>query len=272
MFGGIEVSGKLPVNLKGVAKVGEGISLPKIRLGFSSPVAQGFASWLTDSIDSAVKNAIRSRAIPGCQVLVAKNGEIVLDKAYGRLSTTESAHVDRTTVYDLASVSKAVGTLPGIMKAYDKGLIALDDSIVKYIPELSDSAKRRITLRELLYHQSGMPASLNMFDVMIDNNSYTGKLIRPRRDKAHTVKVYNRVWANNTAKMRQDIVKKVRGNGFEIEAAKGIFTGKLTYDTVMKRIYDIPFEPIRITITLVSISVCSWISSSVLPAKVTMFL
>ncbi len=242
LFGGIEVSGKLPVNLKGVAKVGEGISLPKIRLGFSSPVAQGFASWLTDSIDSAVKNAIRSRAIPGCQVLVAKNGEIVLDKAYGRLSTTESAHVDRTTVYDLASVSKAVGTLPGIMKAYDKGLIALDDSIVKYIPELSDSAKRRITLRELLYHQSGMPASLNMFDVMIDNNSYTGKLIRPRRDKAHTVKVYNRVWANNTAKMRQDIVKKVRGNGFEIEAAKGIFTGKLTYDTVMKRIYDIPLR------------------------------
>lgn len=228
LFGGIEVSGKLPVNLKGVAKVGEGISLPKTRLGFSSPVAQGFAPWLTDSIDAAVKNAIRSQAIPGCQVLVAKNGEIVLDKAYGRLSTTESAHVDRTTVYDLASVSKAVGTLPGIMKAYDKGLIALDDSIVKYIPELSDSAKRRITLRELLYHQSGMPASLNMFDVMIDNNSYTGKLIRPRRDKAHTVKVYNRVWANNTAKMRQDIVKKVRGNGFEIEAAKGIFTGKLT--------------------------------------------
>ena len=43
---------------------------------------------------------------------------------------------------------------------------------------------------------------------MIDNNSYTGKLIRPRRDKAHTVKVYNRVWANNTAKMRRDIVKK----------------------------------------------------------------
>ena len=154
LFGGIEVSGKLPVNLKGVAKVGEGISLPKIGLGFSSPVAQGFASWLTDSIDSAVKNAIRSRAIPGCRVLVAKNGEIVLDKAYGRLSTTESAHVDRTTVYDLASVSKAVGTLPGIMKAYDKGLIALDDSIVKYIPELSDSAKRRITLRELLYHRA----------------------------------------------------------------------------------------------------------------------
>ena len=55
LFGGIEVSGKLPVNLKGVAKVGEGISLPKTRLGFSSPVAQGFAPWLTDSIDAAVK-------------------------------------------------------------------------------------------------------------------------------------------------------------------------------------------------------------------------
>lgn len=242
LFGGIAVNGKLPVNLNGVAKVGEGIALPKTRLGFSSPVARGLAPWLTDSIDAVVGKAIRSGAIPGCQVLVARGGDIVLDKAYGRLGAPGSPRVDRETVYDLASVSKAIGTLPGIMKAYDMGLIALDDSIARYIPQVADSAKRRVTLRELLYHQSGMPASLNMFEVMVDTDSYTGKLIRPRRDKAHTIKVYNRVWANNTARMRRDIVKTVKSNDYPLEAARGLFTGRQTYDTVMKRIYDIPLR------------------------------
>ena len=242
LFGGIAVDGKLPVNLGTVAKAGDGIRLPKTRLGFSSPVAAGMASWLTDSIDSIVGYAISCGAMPGCQVLVAKDGDIVLDKAYGHISSAGSPKVERTTVYDLASVSKAIGTLPGIMKAYDNGLIALDDSIVKYIPELTDSAKRRITVRELLYHESGMPASLNMFDVMVDTNSYTGKLIRPRRDRDHTLKVYNKVWVSDKARMRNDIATRSRSDEFPIEAAKGIFTGKRTYDTIMSRIYDIPLR------------------------------
>lgn len=242
LYGGIDVDGTLPVDLRGVAPAGTGIRLQKTRLGFSSPVAEGFQPWLTDSIDAIVGKVIADGGMPGCQVLVARHGNIVLSKAYGRLATATSPKVDRRTVYDLASVSKATGTLPGIMKTYDMGLFSLADTLGHLIPEITDSAKRAITVRELLYHESGMPAALPMYDIMVDSNSYTGRLIAPRRDAVHTLKVGRNAFAHRRARLRSDIVSPRRTDRFPIEAAAGVFTGRETYDTLMHRIYDIPLR------------------------------
>ena len=242
LYGGIAVDGTLPVDLRGIAPAGAGLRLPKTRLGFSTPLAQGFAPWLSDSIDSIVGKVIADGGMPGCQVLVARHGNIVHNGTYGRLSTPTSPEVDRRTLYDLASVSKAMGTLPGIMKAYDMGLFTLADSLGHHIPEITDSAKRAITVRELLYHETGIPAALPMYDIMLDSTSYTGKLITPRRDAVHTLKVGRNAWANRNARLRGDIVSNTRSERLPIEAAAGIFVGRETYDTLMHRIYDIPLR------------------------------
>lgn len=241
LFAGIDVSGRLPVNIKGIAKCGAGISYKKTRLGFSSPVAEGMASWLADSLNSVINDAVRDGAMPGCQLLVARNGNIVYDRSFGRLSSLpSSAKVNRQTAYDLASVSKATGTLGGVMKAYDLGLFNLDDPITRFIPEITDTAKQDITVRKLLYHETGMPASLNMYDMMFDPDTYTGKLVIGRRDKKHPVKIYNRAYGSATAKLRKDILKRTESESFPIEAANGLFVGEETYDSVMTRIYNIP--------------------------------
>ncbi|MBD5182834.1 MAG: serine hydrolase [Bacteroidales bacterium] len=243
IFGGIEVSGKLPVELKGIAAMGAGASYPKTRLGYTSPVAEGMAAWLPDSINAIVKKGLDTKAFPGCQVLVARNGNIVFEQAYGRLSNeATAAKVDYQTAYDLASVSKATGTLPGIMKIYDQGLVALEDSLGKLIPEITDSAKRHITVRELLYHETGMPAALNMFTTMIDSNSYKGQLITGKADAMHPIKIQRGAYGHKDGKVRSDIVKRVKSEEFPIEASKGIFTGKATYDTIMSRIYNLPLR------------------------------
>lgn len=244
IFGGIAVSGSLPVNLGSFAPMGAGICLPKTRLGFSSPEAEGMAPWLTDSLDAAVARGISSGAFPGCQLLVARNGKIVYNNAAGRLSATPgSAAVDHATAYDLASVSKATGTLGGIMKAYDAGLLDLDATLGELIPEVTDSAKRTITVRELLYHETGMPASLNVFDAMFDTLTYRGKLMTPRRDKTHTVAVQRGLWGNNTARLRRDILSGAPTEAHPTAIARGIYGGRDTYDTLMHRIYNIPLRP-----------------------------
>lgn len=243
IFGGISVGGILPVNLRGVAKEGTGIMLPKIRLGFSTPEGEGMSSWLTDSIDALVKKGLRTGAFPGCQVLVARNGNIVYDKAFGHISNAQgAAKVDHNTLYDLASVSKAIGTLPGIMKAYDIDLLNLEDNLGRLIPEIVDTAKQNITVRQLLYHESGMPASMNMFNAMMDSLTYEGKLITSRPDKKHTIKIQRRAYGNNTAKLRRDILSTTSSDKFPIAAAKGLYTGAVTYDTIMRRIYDVPLR------------------------------
>lgn len=242
LFGGIAVSGKLPVPLNGVAPLGAGVQLPKTRLGFSSPVAEGLSAWLTDSIDAIVNEGIRRGAFPGAQVVVARHGNIVHSGNYGRTGGAGSPRVDAQTVYDLASVSKATGTLPGIMKAYDMGLFTLSDTLGRFIPQLTDSAIKTITMRELLYHESGMPASLNMYKVMIDSNSYTGKMIVRRRDADHTIRIGKNSYGHRNARLRRDITSGTRSERFPIEAASGIFTGKSTYDTIMSTIYNIPLR------------------------------
>ena len=243
IFAGIEVSGKLPVNLSGIAKMGDGVSYPKTRLGYTSPVAEGMAAWLPDSINALVKKGLDTKAFPGCQVLVARNGNIVFEKAYGRLSNeAEAAKVDRQTAYDLASVSKALGTLPGIMKIYDQGLVTLEDSLGKLIPQITDSAKQHIKVRELLYHETGMPAALNMFTTMMDTNTFKGQLITGKADALHPIKIQRGAYGHRDAKLRSDIVKRVKSDEFPIEAAKGLYTGKATYDTIMSRIYNLPLR------------------------------
>lgn len=241
VFGGIDVSGRLPVNLPRVAPLGTGIQLPKSRLGYTSPDAEGMRASLVDSIDSIVGKALRDGAFPGCQVLVARNGNIVYDKSFGRL-TAGGDPVTRSTVYDLASVSKATGTLPGVMKAYDLGLFALDDNASSYLPGLRGTGKDSITIRQLLYHESGMPPALNMFDVMMDTATFTGKLITPKRDSKHTVAIQRGAWGNNTAKVRTDIVSPRPTGENVFEAARDMWVGAAAFDTIMGRIYNIPLR------------------------------
>lgn len=242
LYGGNKVSGRMPVGVPGVADSGTGVDIARTRLGFAPAAAVGLAPWLTDSIDALVYKGLKMGAFPGCQVLVAKDGEIVLDKSYGYISNKKMTKVSNQTVYDLASVSKAVGTLSGFMKLYDSQPDILDKNLGSLIPQIEDSAKKCITVRQLLFHESGMPASLSMYDAMFDSTTFTGKLIRPRRDAAHTIKIQRKAWGNNTAKLRTDILSDHKTPEFDIEIARGIYGGCVTYDTLMRRIYNIPLR------------------------------
>lgn len=237
LFGGIAVDGRLPVNLPGVAEVGAGVELPKTRLGFASPVMAGMSDSLGIRIDSIVAEGLREKAFPGCQVLVAKDGDVVWNRSYGHISSTSGAPVTSATIYDLASVSKATGTLPGIMKAFDMGLFAIDDPASAYIPGLRDTEKASITIRDLLYHESGIVAALSMNDIMMDPESYTGPLMTRRPDKTHRIRINKKLYGHNKAHIRRDITSAKRTDRFPVEAAEGVWVGQETFDTIMARIY-----------------------------------
>ena len=236
LFGGIEVNGKLPVNLNHVAKMGTGIHLAKTRLGYTSPVAEGFNPALADSLDMICRRAVDMGATPGCQVLVARHGNVVYEKAFGKL-TAGGDSVTRFTLYDLASVSKATGTLPGVMKAYDLGLFDLDKPAAEYIPGLK-AAGKTFTPRQLLFHETGMPASINVYKLMMDTTTYKGELFTGKKDAAHSIWLMPGAWGNNTAKIRRDITSPVRTGEFPVEAARGRDVGPATVDTVMNVIYN----------------------------------
>lgn len=219
IFGGIDITGKLPVELSGIAPFGAGLQLKKSRLGFSDPLSEGLKASIVNNVDSIVNHGIAVGAFPGAQLLIAKNGNVVINKSYGNI-TAGGEPVTNETVYDLASVSKALGTLPSVMKSYDMGLFEITDSASRYIPGLRNSPKEGITIEKLLFHESGMPASLNMYNVMGTPAHHT----------------------YGDFELRRDITSNVPGVGFEIEADNGIYVGDMTLDTIMNHIYTIPLR------------------------------
>lgn len=242
LFGGIAVDGRLPVNVKGVADEGVGVSIPKTRLGYTSPAEAGFDEKMESRLDSLIKIGLTTKAFPGCQLLVAKNGKIAVDKAYGKTDYVNNRKVTSNTIYDLASVSKAAGMLPGLMAVYDRGLLTLDAPVTEYLPGLRNTDKRSMTIRELLYHESGLPSSINIYALMVDSTSYEGKLFNSRANAVYSVKLGRRTYINGNARLRRDITSSMRSDKFCRQVAKGLFVSQDAKDTILQKIYNTPLR------------------------------
>jgi len=104
--------------------------------------------------------AIRRRAVPGAQILIAKRGRIVFEKAYGYHTYAKEQPVLMTDLYDLASLTKAIGTTLAVMQLYDAKQLSLSDRLGRFLGQYNRSPIRRISLQQLLAHQSGLPALL----------------------------------------------------------------------------------------------------------------
>ncbi|MBN1198614.1 MAG: serine hydrolase [Bacteroidales bacterium] len=155
IFGGIAATGKLPVTTAEF-RSGTGVKFDKSRLEFALPEEVGIPAEKLISIDSLITNGIDSNAYPGCQVLFAAKGKIFYYKAFGHPTYEESAPVSKTDLYDLASLTKVLGTTLAIMKLREEGLIHPDDPLSVHLPELRATDKERITIREVMAHQAGL--------------------------------------------------------------------------------------------------------------------
>ena len=118
-------------------------------------------------IDHVVSRGISAGGYPGAAVVVGRRGAAVFERAYGRLSWEKSSapvNADRT-IYDLASLTKVIGTTTAIMVLYDEGKVHLDDPVSKYVPEFSGGQKDLVTVRMLLEHRSGLPAGRDLWRI-----------------------------------------------------------------------------------------------------------
>ena len=116
-------------------------------------------SVLFDEVDLVINKAIDDHAFPGAEILIWKDGKTIYEKAYGNYTyDPESQKVYPHTLYDLASLTKVIATTTAAMICYDRELFKLEDKVVKYIPEFAVNGKENITIKNLLLHNSGLPA------------------------------------------------------------------------------------------------------------------
>lgn len=123
-----------------------------------------------EAINRVVERGIAAGGYPGAAVIVGRKGKAVLQRGFGRLAWDESSpDVSATsTIYDLASLTKVVGTTTAIMVLFDQGKIALDAPVSRYLPEFTGGEKDLVTIRQLLTHRSGLPAGRDIYRLTKD--------------------------------------------------------------------------------------------------------
>ncbi|MDR2139042.1 MAG: serine hydrolase [Tannerella sp.] len=243
VFGGIPARGKLPVTVPGLFAAGAGIETQKTRLGYHLPEEVGLDAARLDSVDLIVGEGLAQQAFPGCQVLVARDGMIVYHKAFGFFDYQQKQRVTPASVYDLASLSKATGTLLAVMKTYDKKLFTLDAPVSLYLPALQHSNKSDLRIEELLYHQSGLPPTIGFYMNAIDRNSFSGNLFSRTKTPVYPVRYESQTYVRTDFDFLPDVISRSRKEGFNTEVAADFYLTDSFPTTVMHDIRNARLNP-----------------------------
>ncbi len=158
LFGANKIDGRLPITASPRSPFNAGLETSAaFRMGYAEPEKVGLdGNKLAAKVDKLAREAMSKKATPGMVVLVARNGKIVYEKAFGHHTYSKKKKVHPNDIYDLASVTKVAATTISIMKLVEEGKLALDVPISNYLPETKGTAVEFLTLRPILAHRAGL--------------------------------------------------------------------------------------------------------------------
>lgn len=197
IFGGIPAQGQLPYSVSKSFPQGQSIATPALdRFAHAIPEEVGMDTQTLAEIKDVVREAIDSKALPGCQVIVARKGKIVFDQSFGWYTYDNQTPVTDSTIYDLASVTKVAATLQAVMFLADRKLIDLDKKAAVYLPELQTSNKKDLTLKDILTHQSGLVPFLYMWPQTMNGSSFSAHYYSPTKNDKYPLQVAPALFAS----------------------------------------------------------------------------
>ncbi|MEM7104435.1 MAG: serine hydrolase [Bacteroidota bacterium] len=218
IFGGIPAHGQSPVDVFPLCSAGDGIQSSKSsRLKYTIPEDVGILPEKLKMVDTLVFEAINSNSIPGCQVLLAKEGKVFYHKSFGYHTYQKRRKVKSSDLYDLASITKVASTSVAAMQLFDKGGFKLNDSLYQHIPQSAETPIGDIKIKNLFIHESGLQANMPILPFIVYIDSTTG-----RYDKYFC-------WDDQQY--------------FKIKIAEDFYMGDDYIDSMWTAIYDLPVEP-----------------------------
>lgn len=184
IFGAAPSKGKLPVHIDSKIKAGDGIKLKSNEiLGYGLPIEVEMSTSILEGIDEIANQAIKDGVAPGMQILVARKGKVVYEKNFGNTIYGKEDPITSKHIYDVASVTKVVATLPLVMKALDEKKIKLTDTLGDFLPKSIGTNKSGLELKNILGHQSGLVGWIPFYKETVDERNGEPYLDYYRRKK-----------------------------------------------------------------------------------------
>lgn len=192
IFGAIGIRGRLPVSVSEELPLGTGLKRKAIgRLGFSIPERVGLDREILQGIDSLVLQGIDSMMFPGAQVVVARFGKVVYRKSFGNFTYDKVRSVRDDDLFDLASLTKILATLPMLMKLEESGDFSLDQHFAELLPEFKRSELNDVSALRALSHYGGLPAWIPFYVKTLDKKGRPRKeLFRKEPVEGYSIKVH----------------------------------------------------------------------------------
>jgi beta-N-acetylhexosaminidase len=224
LFGVFDFKGKLPVTASEKAKGGMGFNTLKIKqLEWNTdfPEAVGMNPEKLLKIDEIANELIAARAAPSCQILVAKDGQVVYHKSFGHHTYEKLQEATNEDLYDIASITKCAATTLSLMKLYEEGKIDLEEKMSKHLQILRGGNKDGMLFKEVLIHQAGLqgwiPFYKNTMDVVVENGK---KILYPSPR-----------WFSNSL-----------SSDYPIEVARNLYMKPAYRDSIFQSIADSPLR------------------------------
>ncbi|MBM1106746.1 serine hydrolase [Aurantibacter crassamenti] len=176
IFGAIPAKGKLPVSAQSEFPVNTSIKLKSLlRLGYSSPERVGMSASKLAEVDRLVNDGLDSLMYPGAQVLIARKGKVIYNKGFGKPTYKSTDSITTDNIYDLASLTKILATLPMLMKMEEDGEIDLNDTFSDLIPVYAETELKNVTVLKALSHYGRLPAWIAFYVDTLDKNRKPSK-------------------------------------------------------------------------------------------------
>ncbi|MBU2996724.1 serine hydrolase [Cellulophaga baltica] len=202
IFGAIPVNGLLPVTVHPELPVNTSLKLGSLlRLGYSFPEREGMNSTKLAEVDELVQHGLDSLMFPGAQVLVARHGKVIYNKAFGKpvYDTQEKLTIEH--IFDLASLTKILSSLPILMKMEEEGKLKLNQTFKDLVPEYSTSDLKDVTVLKALSHYGRIPAWIAFYVSTLDKSRKPShEFYRTTPTEGFSIKVNDKLFLTNAYK------------------------------------------------------------------------
>ena len=211
LFGAFKANGKLPVSIKNIFPEGSGLVTTNLsRFEYTIPEAANVSSEKLEEIDSLATIILEDKMAPGFQLLVARNGKVILKKSYGYHTDENKIKVKDSDVYDLASLTKILASLPLIMKAEEDKKITLNAKLKDILPSFRKTNKASVSVKQILSHYGRLKAWIPFYKETQD--SITGlnlqEFYSTKKSRKYNIKVAQDLYLNKNYK--DTIYKHIR--------------------------------------------------------------
>ena len=199
IFGGIGAKGFLPVTIYDRYHEGYGLTTSgNMRMQYGIPESAGINSELLNrKIDSIANYGIGAGAYPGCEVMIARKGIVVFQKTYGYQTYENRLGVSKDDLFDLASVTKISGPLPGLMLLNSSGKFSPDEKLGTYLPYFRKSNKAGLSMRDMLTHQAGLMAWIPFWkETVKKDGKFRRNIFAPVASEKYPLKVAEGLYIN----------------------------------------------------------------------------